>query len=199
MNRNVVWETWWAENLERLLRYLHKGNWLLANNENMVVIISPLKSSFPKPRLQEIACRCHGVLLTCIEQVAPRVYSTSFSGQRNCTVACDWHPRPTPHQNSSTFCSFWKTQVLLLRSYLSPPLPLLFTHQPHGLFLFLKHLKLVPTLGSYTWCFREGNAFSLGDLAGTVFLPWFQMEHPSSERGPFIPQLSQIWFHFCSF
>ena len=44
--------------------------------------------------------------------------------------------------------AFWRTQVFLLWTFHTLPLPVLMTHWPHKLFLFLKHLKLVPALES---------------------------------------------------
>lgn len=121
MKRNAVWETWWAEHVKLLLWYLHKGNRLSVNNENMRVMISPLKSSFPKTRLQEIACRCHEVLLTCREHLAPRIYATSFfKRRRSCTISCEQHPRSTLYQNSSTFCSFLKNAKPYFSELISP-------------------------------------------------------------------------------
>lgn len=197
MNRNAVWETWWAENLECLLWYLHKGNWLSANNKNMLVMISPLKSSLPKTRLQEIACRCHGVLLTCIEQVAPGVYSTLLLGQRSCTISCEWHPWSTLHQNSSTFCSFLKNPSPDSQILSQPTFALALYISASWIISVPQTFEIGPTLGSSCLLFYGGERF---------FLRWscwhchfIQVSDGTSLLRENSLNCHRIWFHFCGF
>lgn len=92
-------------------------------------------------------------------------------------------------------------KVLLLLTYVAPTIAL--AHYTSA-----SQVISVPQIFEISPCLRvsvlavpiEGNAFSLGNLTGTVFLSRFQMENHSSETGPFIviSQLSQhILFHFC--
>lgn len=146
--------------MKLLLWSLHKGNWLSANDENMLVMISPLKSNFPKTRLQEMACRCHEVFINLYRAVAPRICSKSFQDR----IAAPFHVNNILHLHYSKILvysvAFWRMQAPPLGTYLTPPLPVFIIHQPHRLFLFLKRLKLVPTLESlYVLLLWKGMLF----------------------------------------
>lgn len=160
MNRDAAWETLWAENLKLLLWYFHKGNWPLANDETMMVMISPLKSSFPQGRLQEIAGRCHGVFINLDSAVGPpgltlNPFRTEQLHHFVWTTVFIYTPAKIPEHS----VGFWRTQVLLIGTHLTPPYlwPLLGICQPHR--LFVPHTCEIGPRLSCLDVAMEGNAF----------------------------------------
>lgn len=159
----------------------------------MLVMISPLKSSFPQTRLQELACRCHRTFINLHRPIVvyPRDHPQSFLGHISCTTSCEL-TFLTQRQNSGTFCSFYGNLNPVL-----PNLLLLGYAIATQIASVPQTCEIAPALGPL-----EEDTFSNSVPSGITILPMLQTEialcgehHPQFSNFPrsFLP-----FFFFCN-